>query len=216
VSRRQYASALQSASAQQPFAGTHVLPLQVADWHWSAIAAEQLWPFARPQVWFAPHTPTAHSDAPAQATPFALAQVLLTGLHNPALHTDWATGAEQTGACNVSSGSAWPAARSATQVNVPRSQCWFAAQSASAQHPSERKGTQAPLALQLPDWQLPALAAVHPGWPLARPHLPLVPHTLSVHCAALAQSNVTAAAQVFAVELQTPEAQAGEVPPAPQ
>ncbi len=149
-------------------------------------------------------------------TPFALAQVLVTGLHDPELHTDCATGAEQTGAWSVSSGSGLPAARSATQVSVLRSQCWLAAQSESAQQASERKGTQAPLALHTPDWQVAALALVQPVCPSARPHLPLAPHTLLAHCDAPAQSLLTVTAQVLVVALHVPLAQVGARPVEPQ
>ena len=152
-----------------------------------------------------PQTFTTHLfAAPAQAAPFAPAQVFVVALHSPVAHTAAALAAEHVPLWRVSFAIATPARSLALQVKLERSQYCAALQSLSTQQPSSRFGMHAPPRLHLADWHSDADPAVHPASPSLRPHLLLLPQRLVTHWFAAAQVPPFASAQVFVLVLQAP------------
>jgi hypothetical protein len=158
----------------------------------------------------APQVLVTHSAAAVQLAPLAAAQVLRVALHSP-LAQAALTPLDAHVACSPSAGSARPTPSFAVQVKVLRAQNWPLAQSPSTQQ-LVGEGTQVPtlplaVALHVPDWQLTvASAAVHGPSPLARPHRPLLPHTLVTHALAMLHSALFAPAHVLVVGLHAPVA----------
>jgi hypothetical protein len=112
--------------------------LQVLDWHTVTAVLEVHPPvlveppFVVPHLPFEPHTFVMHSFATVQlVTVFGPAQVFVTALHAPLVHTSAAFAALQIPSWRPSIGIATPIGRSAVQVSALRLQCCVAAQSAS-------------------------------------------------------------------------------------
>jgi hypothetical protein len=112
--------------------------LQVLDWHTVAAVVEVQPPVLVEPPFVVPHWPfvpqmfVTHSFAFAQVVvTLGPAQVFVTALHWPLVHTKAAVAAEQMPSWRPSFGIATPFDLSSTHVRALRSQCFVAGQSAS-------------------------------------------------------------------------------------